>query len=81
MATKIPDNFGDAGFGLAGSGAHGEPTIRGLLRELQTGVTDVFTTADRPLDREVGAQIWNSDDGAPNWWNGSQWVNALGNPT
>ena len=85
MATKIPDDFGDAGKGLAPTGGHGNPTLRNLLREIQAGEDTLVTTAERDALETatlgIPTRIWNSDDGAPQWWNGVEWVNALGVPT
>lgn len=41
------------------------------------------TNATRPAANTVpaGTQIFNTDDGAPNWSNGTDWVDALGNLT
>jgi hypothetical protein len=43
----------------------------------------VYTTTSRPdpLVTPVGTMIFNTDDGAPNWCNGTQWVDASGTPT
>lgn len=45
--------------------------------------TPNYTNATRPAANTVpaGMQIFNTDDGAPNWSNGTDWVDALGNLT
>jgi len=42
-----------------------------------------FSDANRPAATSVpaGYQIWNTDDGFPNFSNGTQWVDAAGNVT
>jgi len=50
-----------------------------LLNELRTRV---YSTSTRPTaGNQVGEWIFNVSDGAPNWWNGTAWVNANGVPT
>lgn len=43
----------------------------------------IFTNVNRPLASTVdmGTMIFNSDDGAPNWSNGTVWIDSSGNET
>jgi len=43
----------------------------------------IFSNTTRPPANSVdmGTTIFNSDDGAPNWSNGANWVDSSGNPT
>jgi hypothetical protein len=45
---------------------------------LPAGMTPVFATAARPTGVPVGYTILNSTTGIPNWWDGTNWVDAAG---
>jgi len=49
---------------------------------LPAGMLPVFADATRPTTGiPVGYAIFNSDDGFPNYWDGSQYVDSAGIPT
>lgn len=39
------------------------------------------TTRPEPGDVAVGTWVWNTDDNAPNWSDGTNWRDAQGNIT
>ena len=43
--------------------------------------TDTTRNAIDTSTMQDGFQVWNSDDGAPNWWDGTNWVDATGTTT
>ena len=61
------------------------PRVRAekILASLQRASYGVFTNAERPDASTVapGTQIWNSDDKAPNYSDGTDWYDAVGNLT
>lgn len=54
--------------------------LSGILGRMPVRTYDNTT---RPLVAQVsvGTMIFNTDDGAPNWSNGTNWVDASGNIT
>lgn len=65
-----------------GRGINGE--VRDLREDVEAAFFNfrlpVYTNETRPT-AYVGRVIWNSDDGAPNFGNGTNWVDAAGNIT
>lgn len=51
------------------------------LKNLMAGRLPVYTDGTRPSPGDAGLMIFNSDDGAPNWDDGTTWVDATGTPT
>lgn len=54
-----------------------------ILAALQRAAYGVFTNADRPDAATLppGTQIWNSDDKAPQWSDGTAWRDSSGTLT
>ena len=80
----------DRGFGGARrvaiqvNGLDGSVNIGGLVIDKNGNVSaPVYNNTTRPsaATMKAGSQIWNSDDNAPNYSDGSAWRDAVGNLT
>lgn len=59
------------------------------LNKIEQGIADAHdlyddlrqggTSAQRPSDPEPHQQYFDTELGKPIWWNGSSWVDAMGN--
>lgn len=88
--TAAPPGHSGAQFTVRPNAAQDERSVRfldsaGVLRSgvEPTGnlVLGVYTNATRPAAPEVGTMIWNTNDNAPNFSDGSTWRDAAGNIT
>lgn len=83
------DNEWTGGGGISFGVGSGAPDINLYRRGANVLATDdafvvaSYTDATRPAASAVpaGTQIWNTDDGAPNWSDGTDWVDAAGTTT
>jgi hypothetical protein len=78
----LRDNHFAGGEGIT-EGGNSRPiglTLPRLLNELNARV---YSNATRPDASKVppGSSIWNVDDRAPNWSDGTDWRDAMGNLT
>lgn len=84
MANKFPlrDDHFAGGKNITEPAGDPDDLLPRLLNALRPGV---YSNTSRPATGDyVGHPIFNVDEGvggAPQWWNGSAWVNANGVPT
>lgn len=81
----IPSQLGVAGAHLAKDGGAGKPTLpeilTGLVAAAPGGTVKSNATRGAASAYSAGMMIWNTDDNAPNWSDGSAWRDAAGNIT
>lgn len=78
----IPSQLGAGGAHMAKNDGSGKPALPDILTDAVAALPGgrVFTNASRPAANTftAGMQIWNTDDNAPNWSDGTAWRDGAG---
>lgn len=81
----IPAQLGSGGAHLAPDDGAGKPTLKSILTDAVAALPggSVYSNATRPAANTftAGMMIWNTDDNAPNFSDGTDWRDAAGNIT
>jgi hypothetical protein len=80
MRIRLTENMELLVHSRASRGNYIYEILSGILGRMPV---QTYTNATRPAVSTVtvGTMIFNTDDGAPNWSNGTNWVDASGNVT
>lgn len=80
MQIRLTDSMESLVHSRAGRGNYIYEILSGLLGRMPV---KTYTNTSRPEANRVsvGTMIFNTDDNAPNWSNGTSWVDASGNIT
>jgi hypothetical protein len=78
----VPSLLGSGGAYLAKGDGAGKPGLPDILGDLASAAPGgrVYSNATRPAANTftAGMQIWNTDDNAPNFSDGTNWRDAAG---